>query len=568
LKRLFPKFGLRNSAFDFQTCFGFRLSAFGVFLSRIPQHASLAVPALALLLAVGCRQASEPADIVIINGAEPEALDPAIITGQPDGRVVGALFEGLTRLNGRTASPEPALAARWDISADGLVYTFHLRTNALWSTGEPVTAEDFVYSWRRVADPATASDYAGQLYFVKHAEAINTAQTNAATGKRFAPEELGVTAVDQRTLRVELVAPTPFFLDLCAFRTLAVVPRWWIEKHGDRWVMEQPVPTSGPYMLDYWRIQDKIRVRRNPLYWDAASTQNNVIDLLPMESATTALNLYETRQADIIWDKNLVPVELMDVLRQRHDCHTFDYLGTYFMRFNVEKKPFNDVRVRKALALVIDKRRIVERLTRAGEKPASCLTPPGTANYEAPEGLGHDPELGRKLLAEAGYPGGRGFPSFNYLYNTAKQHEQIAVELQQMWKKELGITMEVRQVEWKMYLSDQSKLNYDTSRSSWIGDYNDPNTFLDMFMSNNGNNRTGWKSARYDDLIRRGNMEQDKLKRAALLREAETILIRDEVPIVPLFFYVGVNFWRPDDIEGVHNNILDEHPLYMIRRKR
>jgi len=521
---------------------------------------------LTLLLTAGCRQSFEPADIVIINGGEPESLDPAIITGQPDGRAVGALFEGLVRFNAKTATPEPAIAERWDVSPDGLVYTFHLRTNAAWSTGEPITAEDFVYSWRRVADPATASDYAGQLYFVKNAEAINTAQTNAATGKRYAPEELGVAAVDQRTLRVELVAPTPFFLDLCAFRTLAAVPRWWIEKHGDRWIMEQPLPTSGPYTLDYWRIQDRIRVRKNPRYWDAANTRNNLVDLMPMENANTALNLFLTGQADIIWDKNLIPVELMDVLSKRPECHVFDYLGTYFVRFNVTKKPFDDVRVRKALALVIDKRRIVERLTRSGEKTASCLTPPGTAGYEAPEGLGYDPDLARKLLAEAGYPGGKGFPTFNYLFNTAKQHESIAVELQQRWKTELGINMELRQVEWKVYLSDQSKLNYDTSRSSWIGDYNDPNTFLDMFMSNNGNNRTGWKSARYDELIRQGNSQQDKAKRAALLREAETILVRDEVPIAPLYFYVGVNFRQPD-IEGVYDNILDEHPLYTIKKK-
>lgn len=516
---------------------------------------------LILLLATGCRQALAPADITIVNGAEPESLDPAIITGQPDGRVVNALFEGLTRFNPVDATPIPGVAERWDISEDGTVYTFHLRDNARWSTGEPITAADFVYSWRRVADPATASDYAGQLFFVKNAEAINTGKLKDLT-------QLGVQAVDPHTLRVELVAPTPFFVALCAFRTLAVVPGWWIEKHGDRWLMERPLPTSGAYTLDFWRIRDRIRVRKNPLYWDAANTVNEVVDLLPCENATTALTLYLRGQADIVWDKNLIPTELIDVLMDRPDFHTYDYLGTYFMRFNLTRKPFDDVRVRKALALTIDKRRIVEKIMKAGEKTASHLTPPGTAGYEAPEGLGYDPEQARRLLAEAGFPGGRGFPVFNYMFNTAEMHKQVAVELQQMWKQELGISMELRQVEWKVYLAAQSQLDYDTTRSSWIGDYNDPNTFLDMFMSNNGNNRTGWKNPRYDELVRTANATADPRQRMADLREAETLLVREDVPIAPIFFYVGVNFYDPEKIQGIYNNLLDEHPLQVLRKNR
>ena len=520
---------------------------------------------LALLLAglalAGCGKNEPRADITIINGAEPESLDPAIITGQPDGRVAGALFEGLTRLNAKTATPEPALAERWEISPDGKVFTFHLRTNAVWSTGGPITAEDVVYSWRRVVDPLTASDYAGQLFLVKNAEEINT-------GKIKDLAALGAHVIDSHTLRVELIAPATFFLDLCAFRTLAVVPRAAIEKHGDQWIMMRPLPTSGPYTLDAWRIRDKIRVRKNPLHWDAANVLNEVVDFLPVESPNTALNLYESGSADIIWDKGLVPTELLDVLRRRPDCHNFDYLGTYFYRYNVTHKPFDDPRVRKALALAVDKRRLVERITRAGEKTASHLTPPGTANYTAPEGLGHDVALAKKLLAEAGFPDGKGFPPFQYLYNSSKLHEQIAVELQQMWKETLGLKMELRQTEWKVYLAEQSNKNYHLCRSSWIGDYNDPNTFLDMFMSNNGNNRTGWANPRYDQLIRDANQETDVKRRAALLGEAEALLIRDGLPIVPLYFYVGVTFYDPKKIEGIYSNVLDEHPIYTIRKRR
>jgi oligopeptide transport system substrate-binding protein len=189
-------------------------------------------------------------------------------------------------------------------------------------------------------------------------------------------------------------------------------------------------------------------------------------------------------------------------------------------------------------------------------------------NYTSPKGLGYDPELGRKLLAEAGYPGGKGFPRFEYLFNTSRDHEKIAVELQDMWKRELGIQAELRSVEWKVYLNAQSTLNYDLSRSSWIADYSDPNTFLDMFMSNNGNNRTGWKSERYDGLIRKANATADVKQRAKILAQAEAMLIREEVPIVPLYLYVGMNFWDPAKITGVWNNSRDEHPPRTIARKR
>ncbi|HTD86994.1 MAG TPA: peptide ABC transporter substrate-binding protein [Candidatus Binatia bacterium] len=509
----------------------------------------------------GCARQEQRADVVIANGAEPESLDPAVLTGQPDGRPAAAMFEGLTRLNPVDSTSEPGLAERWEISEDGRTYVFHLRTNAMWSTGEPITADDFVFSWRRVVDPATACDYSGLLFYVVNGEEIATAKIKDLT-------KLGVRALGTRTLEVKLVSPTAFFLDLCAFRTMAVVPRKTIEKYGDRWIMAKPLPVSGSHLLESWRIRDKIRLRRNPLYWDAANAQNEIVDILPIDTAMAALNLYETRQVDIVWDKSLVPNELMDVLTNRADCHRFDNLGTYFVRFNVRRKPFDDVRVRKALSLVINKRRIIDRILRGQERIARSMTPPGTANYDPPEGLGYDPALARKFLAEAGYPDGKGFRPFEYFFNSLKMHEQIGVELQEMWKKELGITMTLRQTEWKVYLAMQSALEYDTTRSSWIGDYNDPNTFLDMFMSNNGNNRTGWRNERYDRLMKEANSLLNKEQRAAKLREAETLLVRDEVPILPIFFYQSIHFWRREEIRGIHYNILDEHPLHAIGKNK
>jgi oligopeptide transport system substrate-binding protein len=518
------------------------------------------------LLTSGCIRSEPPADITIINNVEPESLDPAIITGQADGRVVQGLFEGLTRLDPKTARPVPAMAESWEISPDGLAYTFHLRTNLVWSTGEPIRADDVVYSWIRVLNPATASDYAGQLFYLKNGEAFNAGKIKDAS-------LVGVHAIDPFTVRVELEHPTAFFLDLCAFQTLLVVPGQTIEKYGDRWLMARPLPSSGPFELAAWRLNDKIRLKKNPRYWDATNTQSEIIDLLPVGSPNAALNLYTHGQADIVWDKDLVPTELVDALLQRPDFHTFDYLGTYFIRFNVTKKPFDDPRVRKALALAVDRERIVKKITRAGEQPAFHLVPDGTANYSPPEGLGHDPELARKLLAEAGYPGGKGFPHFEYMFNaaaggSAKIHENVAIELQQMWRDELGIQMDLRQLEWKVYLSAQSHLDYEMSRSSWIGDYNDPQTFLGMFTSDDGNNRTGWKNPDYDALVKAANNEPDLQKRAKLFQQAEALLIRDEAPIIPLFFYVGINYFDTNKVQGIYQNILDVHPLQAIRKIR
>jgi oligopeptide transport system substrate-binding protein len=522
---------------------------------------SIAVCLAAVLSICGCHSSRPPADLVILNGAEPESLDPAIMTGQADLRIGGSMFEGLTRFNPLDGNPIPGLADRWELSADRRVYLFRLRPEAVWSTGEPITADDFVYSWRRVLDPATGSEYAGILFYLEHAEEYHTRQIKD-------PEQIGVRAVGAHQLEVRLRDPTPFFLDLCAFPTMAVVPRELIERHGDRWLLTPQVPVSGAYQLDTWRINDRIRLRRNPHYWDAINTRSEVVDLLPCLSASTALSLYETKAVDIVWDKNLVPVDLLDILLTRPDFHSYPVLGTYFLRFNVTRPPFNDERVRRALAMAIDKQRIVTKITRGGEQVASSYTPPGIGGYHNPEGPGFEPEAARQLLAEAGYPAGVGFPQFQYLFDTTSRlQEQIAVEVQVMWQRELGIRPGLRKLEWKTYLVAQGELDYDVCRSSWIGDYNDPNTFLDMFMSNNGNNRTGWADPRYDELLRLANAQIDPDRREQLLQQAESILIREAVPIVPLYFYTGLEYYDSDRIEGIHPNIRAEHPLRVIARR-
>ena len=520
---------------------------------------------LALLVAFSssCTHREPAPDITIINSLEPETLDPAIVLAQADSRIVLGMFEGLTRLEPVEARAVPGLAESWDISPDGKIYTFHVRTNLVWSTGEPITADDVVYSWIRTLSPDTASDYAGQLYYVKNAEDFNT-------GKIKDPALVGVHAPDKFTVRVELNHPTLFFLDICAMPLSCVVPRQTIEKYGDRWLNARPLPVSGAYDLVAWRLNDKVRLKKNPRYWDAANTKSDIIDILPVGTANTALSLYERGQVDIVWDKELIPTELMDVLMKRPDFHSFTMLGTYFFRFNVTRKPFDDPRVRRALALAVDKERIVKKITRAGEVPTSHLVPPGTRNYHPPEGLGYNPDLARKLLAEAGYPGGKGFPQFEYLFDSGasgnKHHENIAIELQQMWHDELGINMELRQIETQVFWGVQARMEYTLSRSSWIGDYDDANTFLGMFLTGDGNNETGWSNARYDALVHGANETTDPVAREKMFQQAETILVRDEVPIVPLYIYVGINYFDTNKITGIWENLIDDHPLRTIQK--
>jgi oligopeptide transport system substrate-binding protein len=516
------------------------------------------------LLNSGCVRREPPADVTIINGAEPESLDPAIVTGVPEMRITKALFEGLTRLDARTARPVPALAERWEISDDRRVYTFHLRTNAVWSTGDPITASDVVWSWRRALSPATASDYAGQLFCIKGAE-------DYCTGNAKDPSHVGVHALGAHAVRVELNLPLPFFLDVCAFPALAVVPRQTIEQYGDRWLRARPLPTSGAFLLGAWRLNDKVRLLRNPRYWDAEHTPSAIIDVLPIGSPNTALNLYETGGADIVWDKDLVPFELLDVLVRRPDFHTFDFLGTYFLRFNATRPPFDDPRVRRAFALAADRTRLVKKLFTSGEKPAFHFVPDSTANYTPPPAMPYDPAAGRELLAEAGFSGGKGFPRVQYSFPSAaggagNTQGKIAVELQQMWHDELGVNVELRQVERKIFYNAQSRLDYDLSGSSWVADYNDPNTFLDLFTSSSGNNRTGWKNARYDDLIRQANLQTNMTQRAEWFRQAEMGLVNEEAPIVPLYFFAGFNYFDPARVRGIYQNALDEHPMQSIRK--
>ncbi len=512
---------------------------------------------LCLLLGVGCSPRHQHrADLVFINGAEPETLDPAVITGQPEGRIVNALFEGLLRFD-RHGRSVPGVASSWEISPDRKTYTFHFRPDACWSDGKPVTAQDFVASWHRTLDPATASAYNYQLFPVIGAE-------DFANGKTHDFSRVGVKALDAATLMVTLREPTPYFLDLCAFPTLDPVRTDLITQYGDDWVKPGHLVGNGSYLLDAWRINDSVLLKKNPLYWDAANVSLQTIEVLPISQANVAYNFYAAGQADLIMDKGLAPPSLLDELKQRPDFHAAPFLGSYFLRFNCATGPFRDLRVRQAFSMAIDRARITTKITRAGESTALSFVPPGIPGYKAPEGLPENPSAARVLLAKAGYPEGKGFPLTTYLYSEGELNEGVAVELQSMWKEELGVTVQLARQEWKVYLNSLGSLDYGIARSSWVGDYPDPNTFLDLFLSGSGNNRTGWSNAHYDGLIAQAAAEENAMRRFEIFRQAEELLVRDEVPITPLFFYVGIQLYDSNHLGGIESNVLDEHPLREI----
>jgi oligopeptide transport system substrate-binding protein len=337
-----------------------------------------------------------------------------------------------------------------------------------------------------------------------------------------------------------------------------------VEAHGDQWTKLGKIVTNGPFLLKEWRLNQHIRFVKNPDYWDAGHVRLSTVDALAVESANTGFNLYLTGAADYT---GTVPLPLRDLVRARPDYHTGVYLATYYYLFNVRRKPLNDPRVRKALAMAIDKASICKYITRGGEVPARTFVPEGMPGYTGPKGLTPNPELARTLLAQAGFPDGKGFPRLQVLYNTSETHRDIAEVIQQMWKTNLNIRVDILNQEWKVYLDSTDRGEYDVARAAWIGDYTDPNTFLDMWVTGGGNNRSGWSNKRYDDLIRRAALEGDAQRRMKIFRDAETILVEEEMPILPIYYFVTNEMYRAN-VKGIYQNVRGVHPMKWIYVER
>jgi len=489
------------------------------------------------------------------NGTEPQSLDPHIATGVPEHHIISSIMEGLVTKDSTTLEPKPGVAESWEISEDGRVYTFHLRHDARWSNGDPHTAEDYVWSWWRALQPALGSLYAYMYYAIDNAQ-----EYYEGTITDF--EQVGVKALDEHTLQVTLENPTPYFLQLLDHYSLFPVHRPTLEKfgapdeRGTRWTYEGNIVTNGPFQLTEWQINRRVVVERNPFYWDRDTVRLNKIIFYPTENAVSEERMFRSGQLHYTND---IPADKIPVYKESGDptLEIAPYLGTYFYRINTNLAHLKDPRVRRALAMTIDREQITERITKAGQIPTYALTPPGTMGYYPPSDLSFDPEAARKLLAEAGYPNGEGFPVTEILYNTNEGHRKIAVAIQQMWNKYLNIEIQLLNQEWKVYLDSESAGDYQISRASWIGDYVDPNSFLDMFLCGGGNNRTGWCNEEFDRLILdEAPTAKTHAKRLEIFTQAETILLAD-LPIIPIFTYTSKHLVSPA-IKNKGTNLLDQ----------
>lgn len=488
------------------------------------------------------------------NGAEPENLDPGMMSGQPDGRVAKILFEGLVVPNPRTLEPEPGLAHAWEISPDGRTYTFHLRQGLRWSDGSAVTARDFYWSWMRVLRPATGARYAGLLYAIRGAEDFNKGTTSDST-------RVGMRASDDTTFVVELNSPTPYFLFQTMFYTFLPVPRRAVERWGDRWILPGHIVTNGPFLLRDWRQGDRFVFTKNPGYWDAAHVKLEGIECYPVDNLSSSVNLYKSGAID--WNPSgNVPTPFLPYMRGYSDLVSGPFQATYFYSMNCTRKPLDDSRVRLALNYAIDRRAIATNLLKGTRDPWGSFCPRGYPGYENLPGYGYDPDRARKLLAQAGFPGGKGFRKIQILFNTSEDHRRIAEAIQGMWQRELGIEVELDNQEWGSYLEASTKLRYDVARRSWIGDYPDPYTFLSILAAGDGNNRTGWSDGEYDRLLHESAREPEPGKRLALLRKAEEIVVA-RGPLIPIYHYVTYEQVKPY-IHGLYQNSLDMHDLKFV----
>jgi len=491
--------------------------------------------------------------------SSPSGLDPHLTTGVVEQYILIALLEGLVTRDGQTLEVKPGVAKSWDMSADGKTYTFHLDPNARWSNGDPLVADDFVFSFKRILSPALGAPNAYMLYPMRGAEAYNK-------GELVDFSKVGVSAPSPKILVIELDAPTPYFLGLLSHVSWFPVHPPTILKHGtitdraSKWTQPANFVGNGPFNLESWKLNAPLSVMKNPLFRDPDSIRLKRIHFLPIpidpeERAFRAGHLHLTY---------FVPSHRIDwYLKNQPERIRFDtYLGTYYYGLNVNRPPLDDVRVRKALAYSINREDLIEHILRAGQKAAYHFTPPNTGGYNAKDGFSYDPQLARQLLADAGFPEGEGFPKLQLLYNTSEQHQTIAVAIQQMWKTELGIDIELYNQEWKVYLSTREEGNFDIMRAGWIGDYDDPFTFLGLTTSNSGNNHTGWSNPEYDALIQKSNETLDPIQRRKILQTAETLLL-EEMPIIPINFYVRRLLIHPT-VHGWSPNVLDRHPYSEI----
>jgi oligopeptide transport system substrate-binding protein len=535
-------------------------------LSLAARLKSLAVFAVLLLAACSGGESNVASGgreqiLHIGNGSEPQGLDPHVVTGVPENRLIRALFEGLAVKNPYTLEPEPGVAERWEFSEDGRQITFHINPDARWSNGDPVTADDYVWSWMRALHPEMGNLYAYMLFPIVNAEAFFSREIDDFS-------EVGVKAPDPQTLIVDLIEPTPYFLQLMDHYSTFAVHRPTVEKFGKftdrftKWTRVENIVSNGPFVLDEWLLNRRIAMRKSATYWDRERVRLNRVVYYPTENAVSEERGFRAGQLHATMT---IPLDKIPVYQAMENSPYVQapYLGTYYYLVNTQRSPTDDPRVRQALSMAFDRETLARTVMQNSVVPAYAITPPGTIGYQPPKIFDYDPKRARELLAEAGYPNGEGWPGLEIIYNTQEAHRKIAVAVQQMWKDALNIDVTISNQEWKVYLDSVSTRNFDVARRGWIGDYVDPNNFLDLFLSAGGNNNTGFSDPTYDELIAK-TAPQAKTQEArfAAFFAAETRLM-EQMPIIPIYTYTSKHLQHPS-VCGMPSNLMDSLNLRYV----
>ncbi|AHV98395.1 peptide ABC transporter substrate-binding protein [Paenibacillus sabinae] len=481
--------------------------------------------------------------------SEPPTFDPALANDSQANTVLKTMYEGLTRMNDETGQAEPGIAATWDLSADGLVYTFHLR-DAKWSNGDAVVAGDFVRAWKRVLDPAAAepAPYSYQLYYLKNAQEYNEKKVTDFN-------QVGVKAVDDKTLEVTLKAPTPYFLGLLSFYTYYPVHKS-VEGNAKWAASKDTMIVDGPFTLTEWTTGQSIQVSKNENYWDKDSIKLSKIDFSLVNSSATELSAYESGQLDYSGlPTGEIPTEQLPIVQQKYpdEFQRKGIASVYYYEFNVTEKPFDNVKIRKALAMTIDRQTLIDKVTLGGQLPAFGFVPPGIAGANGEyrtaikDSYFTEDDAQAKTLLEEGLKeeGLTKLPTFTLSYNTSEGHKKIALAIADMWKKALGVDVKLENQEWAVFIENRQHQNFQVARAGWTADYNDPMTFLDMWVTKGGNNDTGYANPAYDKLIADVKATDDAAVRQEKFAAAEKMIIQDDMILIPLYYYSNNSLTKP-----------------------
>jgi oligopeptide transport system substrate-binding protein len=614
------------------------------------------IPYLLLVLALFAPACDAPSPVekatrekilLLGNTSEPQGLDPHLVSGVLESNIIRALFEGLcVEHPSKNGVPLPGVAKSWEHNDSFTEWTFHLRENAQWSDGHPLTAADFIFSFQRILNPRLASEYSFMLYYIEGAEdfhknrrcktlfsnnpnapldwsqldkVINTSGVQEDQSTPFDqkgldqltlaeleqlrqnpslftwPKEsgddarlwmidqliafeksgetlwerigVGARAPDPHTLDIKLRAPIPYLAELTKHYTWYPVPQHVVLKHGSaddrfsKWTEPGNLVSNGPFTLKSWRINDHIEVAKNPRYWDAANVQLNGIRYFPIGNVYTEARMFYNDQLHVTYT---IGPELIEYSQKNYpdELRNELYLGTFFIRCNVSRPPLDNPKVRRALSLALDRESLINNVLQGGQQPALGLVPPSN-EYLSPDLIRFDPAEARRLLAEAGYPDGKGFPNIRLLTTDRESAKRMAEAFQGMWRQNLGITVGIDQREWTTYLATMFKMEYDLAGGGWIGDYLDPTTFLDMWRKDGGNNRTGWSSAEYESILAKAEQEADQTLRIGLLQQAETLFLKER-PILPVYWYTR-NYLLHPSVKNWYPLLLDNHPYKFIR---